>query len=107
MREQSLFVLAALVGEERHGYGIVREVEAMSQGRVRLTAGTLYGALNRLAEDGLVAATGEEVVEGRRRRYYRITAAGEAALAAEVARLEATTAALGRRLAPRARPGLA
>jgi PadR family transcriptional regulator PadR len=105
--EQTLFILAVLVGVERHGYGIAREVETLSEGRVRLTAGTLYGALTRLSKDGLVEAASEQIVEGRRRRYYRLTAAGAAAVEAEVARLRAMTSALDRRLAPQARPGLA
>ncbi|GAB2587495.1 hypothetical protein GCM10027168_20390 [Streptomyces capparidis] len=100
-----LFILAALVGGEGHGYGIAREVEALSGGRVRLTAGTLYGALTRLGQDELVEHTGDRVVDGRRRRYYRLTAAGEAALEAEVARLRATAAAVDRRLASRGRLG--
>ena len=102
-----MFILAVLVGGELHGYGIAREVETLSEGRIRLTAGTLYGALTRLSKDGLVEAASEQVVDGRRRRYYRITAAGVAAVEAEVARLRSTTAALDRRLTPRARPGLA
>ena len=68
MRDQSLFVLASLASGERHGYGIAQDTEELSEGRVRLTAGTLYGALNRLTDEGLVAESREEVVEGRRRR---------------------------------------
>lgn len=102
-----MFILAALVGGERHGYGIVREVAALSEERVRLTAGTLYGALTRLSTDGLVEVAGDQVVDGRRRRYYRITAMGEAALEAELARLRSTATAVDRRLASRGRPRLA
>lgn len=98
MRDQSLFVLASLASGERHGYAIAQDAEDLSQGRVRLTAGTLYGALNRLTEDGLVAQTREDVVNGRRRRYYRLTAAGEAALAEETARLSSMAAALSARV---------
>ena len=97
MRDQSLFVLASLASGERHGYGIARDVEELSEGRLRLTAGTLYGALNRLTDEGLVAECREEVVEGRRRRYYRLTANGETALAEETERLRAMAAALGSR----------
>jgi DNA-binding PadR family transcriptional regulator len=76
---------------------------------VRLTAGTLYGALNRLADDGLVAQSREDIVEGRRRRYYRLTAAGQAALGAETARLQSVAAALGSRsgVRPTRKPRLA
>jgi DNA-binding PadR family transcriptional regulator len=97
MTEQALFILASLAMGELHGYGIARDVEELSEGRVRLTAGTLYGALNRLADDGLVAQSREEMVDGRRRRYYRLTAAGEATLAEETARLRSVAAALGSR----------
>jgi DNA-binding PadR family transcriptional regulator len=109
MTEQALFILASLARGEMHGYGIARDVEALSDGRVKLTAGTLYGALNRLAGDGLIAESGESVVDGRRRRYYQLTDAGRAALGDEVARLQATVAAVDARAtatsrAPRARP---
>jgi PadR family transcriptional regulator PadR len=98
MTEQALYILASLARAERHGYGIARDAEELSDGRVRLTAGTLYGALNRLTEDGLVEPAGQEQVQGRLRRNYRITAAGESALVDEVARLRSTVAVLGARL---------
>lgn len=99
--EQALYILASLARGECHGYGIARDAEQLSDGRVRLTAGTLYGALNRLTADGLVAPAGEQQVQGRRRRYYRLTAAGEVALAEEVERLRSTAAVLGARLTPK------
>jgi PadR family transcriptional regulator PadR len=92
--EQTLFILASLAGGELHGYGIARDVEELSEGRVTLTAGTLYGALNRLTADGLITEARESVVDGRRRRDYRITSAGQTALAQEVARLRSTADAL-------------
>jgi PadR family transcriptional regulator PadR len=95
--EQALFILASLALGELHGYGIAQDVDELSAGRVRLTAGTLYGALGRLSGDGLVEQTREEVVDGRRRRYYRLTAAGKAALSDETARLRSVAAALGSR----------
>ena len=108
MTEQALYILASLARAECHGYGIARDAQELSEGRVRLTAGTLYGALNRLTDDGLVEPAGEREVQGRRRRYYRLTAAGETALAAEVERLRSTAAALGARLrSARPTPGLA
>jgi DNA-binding PadR family transcriptional regulator len=104
MTEQTLFILASLTQGELHGYGIARDVEELSDGRVRLTAGTLYGALNRLAEIGLIAQTHEQLVEGRRRRYYRLTSAGQVALADEAAHLRSTAAALSARAAIGAAP---
>jgi PadR family transcriptional regulator len=102
--EQALFILASLARGELHGYGIAHDVEELSQGLVRLTAGTLYGALNRLTEDGLVAETREQVVDGRRRRYYRLTSAGQAVLAEEAARLRSTAAAVSARAATGGEP---
>jgi PadR family transcriptional regulator PadR len=99
MTEQALFILASLAREELHGYGIARDVEELSDGRVTLTAGTLYGALSRLAAEGLVRQTRELVVDGRRRRYYRLTGAGRTALAEEASRLRSTAAALSARSA--------
>jgi PadR family transcriptional regulator, regulatory protein PadR len=87
MREPTYFTLAALLDGPLHGYAIAKRAEAVSDGRVRLTAGTLYAALDRLLGQGLIAVDGEEVVEGRARRYYRLTASGRRALQAEAARL--------------------
>jgi DNA-binding PadR family transcriptional regulator len=102
--EQALFILASLTRGELHGYGIARDVEQISEGLVSLTAGTLYGILNRLTEDGLIAQTREQVVDGRRRRYYRLTGAGQTALAEEAARLRSTAAAVSARAAGAAAP---
>jgi PadR family transcriptional regulator PadR len=99
MTEQALFILASLTRGELHGYGIARDVEELSEGRVKLTAGTLYGALNRLTEEGLVAQTRERTVGGRRRRYYRLTNAGRTALAEQAAHLRTTAAAVSARVA--------
>ena len=96
IREQSLLVLAALADGPRHGYAVSRAAEELSDGRVRLTAGTLYGALDRLIARGLVAVDREEVVSGRRRRYHRLTDEGRAALEAETARLAGLVGALRR-----------
>jgi PadR family transcriptional regulator, regulatory protein PadR len=87
MREPTYFTLAALLDGPLHGYAIAKRAEAVSDGRVRLTAGTLYAALDRLLGQGLIAVDGEEVVGGRARRYYRLTASGRRALQAEAARL--------------------
>jgi PadR family transcriptional regulator PadR len=100
MREPTFLILTALADEARHGYGLITEVSRLSEGRVALKPGTLYGALDRLADEGLVARDREEVVDGRLRRYYRITPDGERALRAETERMrrhvEAATAKLGR-----------
>ncbi len=89
MTPQAYLVLLAVAEHPRHGYAIVREVLELSDGEVRLGAGTLYGLLDRLGEAGLIEGAGEEVVDGRLRRYYRITPQGSAGAASETARLTA------------------
>jgi PadR family transcriptional regulator, regulatory protein PadR len=87
MSEATYYVLASLLDERLHGYGIVKKAALLSGGAVRLTTGTLYGALDRLVGQGLVVADGEEEVDGRLRRYYRITDAGADAVRAEATRM--------------------
>ena len=108
MSEQAYLVLLSLAEEPRHGYGIVQAVKALSDDRVRLGAGTLYGILDRLVEAGYAEASGEIVVDGRLRRYYRLTPDGMAALAAETARLTDLSSLARRVLAarPTSRPAL-
>ncbi|SHF59093.1 PadR family transcriptional regulator [Streptoalloteichus hindustanus] len=101
LREPTFLILTALAARAQHGYGILRDVEAISDGRVRLRAGTLYAALDRLSADGWVAVDREEVVDGRLRRYYRLTDEGAARLEAEVKRLRAHTRAAEQRLRAR------
>ena len=99
MREPTYFILATLLDGPCHGYGIIREAATLSDGRVRLTAGTLYGALDRLAAEGLVEVERDEVVSGRKRRYYRLTGAGEAALREETRRLRSSAEVVEKRMA--------
>ncbi|MYV96974.1 PadR family transcriptional regulator [Streptomyces sp. SID3343] len=87
LREQSYLILLALAPEPLYGYGIIAAVHELSDERIRLGAGTLYGALDRLATDGLLATDHEEVVDGRFRRYYRLTGAGRRVLITETQRL--------------------
>jgi DNA-binding PadR family transcriptional regulator len=85
-------ILMALVGGERHGYAIMTEVSERSEHTVRLGAGTLYGSLKRLLEDGLVEEGSERSdpeMGDERRRYYRITRFGLSVAKAEARRLEA------------------
>jgi PadR family transcriptional regulator, regulatory protein PadR len=91
MTGQAFFVLTALADGPRHGYGIVREVAELSQGRVKLKIGGLYGVLDRLAGEGLIEPDREEPHDGRLRRYYRLTRDGRLALAEE-AELRAASA---------------
>jgi PadR family transcriptional regulator, regulatory protein PadR len=89
MNEPTYFTLAALLDGPLHGYGIVKRASDLSGGRLRIAAGTLYGVLDRLREQGLVADEGQEIVDGRARRSYRLTALGEGALAEEAGRMQA------------------
>jgi DNA-binding PadR family transcriptional regulator len=89
LREPTFLLLTALASGRLHGYGMITEVGRISDGRVQLRAGTLYGALDRLTEQGLVAGDGDEVVDGRLRRYYVLTPAGGDVLKAEAARMTA------------------
>ena len=83
-------VLLALADAERHGYGIIKEVEARTEGRVRLGPGTLYGSIKRLLEQGMVEESGERpdaALDDERRRYYRLTDFGRRVATAEAERL--------------------
>ena len=72
LQEATLLVLTALSRGSQHGSGIITDVQEISGGRVRLRAGTLYTALDRLRADGLIGVDREEVVANRLRRYYRL-----------------------------------
>ena len=98
MREPTFLILTALAAGAQHGYGIMTDVAQISGGRVRLRAGTLYAALNRLTAEGLVEVDREEIVDTRLRRYYRLTPPGAQRLSAEVDRLSRRTAVAARRL---------
>jgi len=106
MREPTYYTLAALLDGSLHGYAIIKRAAELSGGRVRLAAGTLYAALDRLTTAELVSTEREEVVNGRARRYYRLTDAGRHALEAEAARMtEAARLVTGRARQRRLHPG--
>ena len=98
LQEPSFLILTALAAGPQHGYGIMTDVAGISEGRVKLGAGTLYAALDRLRAGKLVDVDREEVVDTRLRRYYRLTPAGADRLATEAARLRANAAAATTRL---------
>lgn len=89
---QVFHILLALADAPRHGYAIMREVEERTGGAVRIGAGTLYGAIKRLRDQGwieeLADAPAEVEIGDERRRYYRLTSAGRAGARAEAERLE-------------------
>jgi DNA-binding PadR family transcriptional regulator len=83
-------ILMALAGEDLHGYAIIQEVAARTNGDVRLSAGTLYRSVQRMLDQGLIEETDERPApeeDDERRRYYRITTFGTAVARAEARRL--------------------
>jgi DNA-binding PadR family transcriptional regulator len=84
-----LHILLALSTEERHGYGIMKQVEQESRGKVKMGPGTLYGSIGRMMAAGLIHESDRKIdpaMDDERRIYYRLTAAGRKALAAELDR---------------------
>lgn len=98
MQEPTLLLLTALADAPRHGYALIQEIDAISDGRVRMRTGTLYGALDRLLQQGLIEVAAEEIVDGRARRSYALTDAGRDALTTEAERLRAVASEAERRL---------
>jgi DNA-binding PadR family transcriptional regulator len=100
-------VLLALAGEDMHGYAILKEVGLRTDGKVRLSTGTLYGIIKRLLSDGLIAelrARPAESEDDERRKYYRLTPLGRQVAAAEAERMDEVLAiARARHLLKRAR----
>jgi len=106
MREATYYSLAALLDGPAHGYGILERVRQMTAGKVRLTAGTLYGVLDRLVDEGLIQPAGREIVNGRARQYYEITEGGSNAVVAEAERMTVAVDALRKAVRARAlQPG--
>ena len=98
-------ILLALSGGERHGYGIMKQVEVDSQGKVTMGPGTLYGSLKRMLDAGLVRESDKRAdpeMDDQRRIYYQITGVGAQALAAELERYQRiVTIAQQRKLLPK------
>lgn len=93
-------ILLALSTSERHGYGIMKQVEMDSRGKVSMGAGTLYGSLKRMLDAGLVKESHKRIdpeMDDARRIYYKITDNGEKALSAELERFEQLVALTQRR----------
>ena len=88
IQEPTFLILTALAAGPQHGYGIMTDVARISSDRVNLRAGTLYAALDRLRNDGVIDVDREEVVDSRLRRYYKLTPPGIAMLEAEAARMQ-------------------
>jgi DNA-binding PadR family transcriptional regulator len=99
-----LHILLSLSTQERHGYGIMKQVKADSRGKVNMGPGTLYGSIGRMLEAGLIGESDKKVdpeMDDERRVYYKITGLGKKALAAELQRYrELVTVAKQKRLLP-------
>ncbi len=104
LNPRDYLILFSLVSSRRHGYGIVKEVERQSKGRVQLDPANLYRSIKRLARDGLVTEVEVDSAcddQDDRRRYYAMTEFGRRVVALEAARLaELSDAARGRNLIP-------
>jgi DNA-binding PadR family transcriptional regulator len=98
LTEPVLFVLLSLAEQPRHGYSILKDVEQVSSGRVKLSTGTLYGALRRLLDDAWIERV-EEDESPRDRRAYRLTPRGRRNLQREVQRLKHITKLAALRIA--------
>lgn len=93
LSETSFFILLSLASSPKHGYGIIKEVEAMSEQRVILAAGTLYSALRRMLEDGWIERVRDSPSNGdlRERKLYRLSDLGRRIFEAEKRRLQKLT----------------
>ena len=98
LQEPLFLILTAFAASPQHGYGIMTDVASISGDRIKLRAGTLYAALDRLRSDGIIDVDREEVVDGRLRRNYKLTQPGIAVLDEEVSRMHANVKAAARRL---------
>lgn len=105
LREPTFFILLSLADGEKHGYAILKDVATLSTGRVQLSTSTLYEALARLLDQGLVTKTTASRNKattnsrpGRPRKYYRLTQTGQHVLDAELTRLQSLVATAQQRL---------
>ena len=100
-------ILVALADRERHGYGIMQDIDARTDGKMRLSPGTLYGSIKRMLEQGLIQECDERpdpALDDERRRYYRITSFGLSVAGAETERLSKLIGQAIASLLPKSRP---
>ena len=100
LSEPVLLILTSLAHEPRHGYALIKDIEALSDGRVRLSTGTLYGAIRRLVEAGWIEPFEQEDTS-RDKQAYRLTSAGARQLRAELDRMKHLTQRAAARLKAR------
>lgn len=92
LSEPVLLILTSLADQPRHGYALIKDIESLSNGRVRMSTGTLFGALRRLLEDGWIERF-EQADTARQKQAYRLTAAGRKQLQLELDRMKQLTRA--------------
>ena len=100
-------ILVALADRERHGYGIMQDIDARTDGKMRLSPGTLYGSIKRMLEQGLIQECDQRPdpeLDDERRRYYRITSFGLSVAGAETERLSKLIGQAIASLLPKSRP---
>src|SRR5579884_582571 len=97
LSEPVFLILLSLADQPRHGYALLKDIEALSNGRVRLSTGTLYGAIARLLDDGAIERFEQEDTS-RDKQAYRLTAAGQRQLRLELDRMKQLTRAANARL---------
>jgi len=95
--EAVMLILASLAAQPRHGYALMKDIETLSGGRVRLSTGTLYGALRRLLDDGWIERFEQEDTS-REKQAYRLTSEGLRQLQGELERMKQLTRAAAARL---------
>src|SRR6266851_3322382 len=100
LTEPALLILMSLAGQPRHGYALMRDIETLSNGRVRISTGTLYGARRRLLEDQWIERFAQEDTS-REKQAYKLTTAGRAQLQQELERMKQLTRAAASRLRTR------
>ena len=99
LTESTFFILLSLSGGKKHGYAIMKDVEQLSNGRLSLGTGTLYGALGRLLDQNWIERIEEQKPTGRQRKVYTLSELGRRILSAETSRLQAQLSAAQQRLA--------
>jgi DNA-binding PadR family transcriptional regulator len=99
LSEQVLLILVSLADKPRHGYALMRDIELLTDGRVRLTTGTLYGAISRLVRDGWIARFEQEDTS-RDKQAYRLTTVGRRQMELEMNRMKKLTRTVIARLKP-------
>jgi len=100
LTEPVLLILLSLADKPRHGYALMKDIETLSAGRVRMTTGTLYGALRRLLEDAWIERFEQEDTS-REKQAYRLTSVGRRQMAGELDRMKQLTRAAAARLRAR------